>query len=47
VSALLFYIGFMMAGWTNQKRALHDMICDTRVIYGRAEDPPPLAEIFD
>jgi uncharacterized RDD family membrane protein YckC len=47
VSALPFYIGFMMAGWTDQKKALHDMICDTRVIYGRAEDPPPLAEIFD
>src|SRR5579883_2889739 len=47
VSALTLYIGFMMAGWTAQKKALHDMICNTRVIYGRAEDAVPLAEIFD
>jgi uncharacterized RDD family membrane protein YckC len=47
VSALTLYIGFMMAGWTAQKKALHDMICNTRVIYGRAEDALPLAEIFD
>lgn len=26
-------IGFMMAGWTKEKRAFHDSICDTRVIY--------------
>ena len=25
-------IGFMMAGWDEEKRALHDRICDTRVI---------------
>ena len=47
VSALTLYIGFMMAGWTNQKKALHDIICDTRVIYGRAEDAVPIGEIFD
>lgn len=34
-SIIPFGIGYMMAGWTNQKKALHDMICDTRVIYGR------------
>lgn len=26
-------IGFMMAGWDSEKRALHDMMCDTRVVY--------------
>jgi uncharacterized RDD family membrane protein YckC len=46
LSALPFYIGFMMAGWTDQKKALHDLICGTRVVYGKATDPP-LAEIFD
>jgi uncharacterized RDD family membrane protein YckC len=35
VSALIFGIGYLMAGWTDQKKALHDMICDTRVVYGR------------
>jgi len=27
-----FYIGYMLAGWTSQKCALHDLMCDTRVI---------------
>jgi len=32
VSAAPFLIGYMMAGWTDQKCALHDYMCDTRVI---------------
>lgn len=32
LSTLILGIGFMMAGWDEQKRALHDRICDTRVI---------------
>ncbi len=32
LSGLILGIGFMMAGWDEQKRALHDRICDTRVI---------------
>jgi uncharacterized RDD family membrane protein YckC/DNA-directed RNA polymerase subunit RPC12/RpoP len=35
VSALICYIGFMMAGWDSEKRALHDRICNTRVIYAQ------------
>ena len=31
----LGWIGFVMAGFDSQKRALHDMICDTRVIHVR------------
>ena len=34
-SGLLFGIGYMMAGWTDQKKALHDIICGTRVVYGK------------
>ncbi len=34
-SALPLGIGYMMAGWTKEKTALHDMICGTRVIRGR------------
>lgn len=35
ISGMILYIGFMMAGWDDQKRALHDRICDTRVIYAK------------
>src|SRR3954449_8355776 len=29
LSSLILMIGFMMAGWTRRKQALHDIICDT------------------
>lgn len=32
LSGLILLIGFIIAGFDSQKRALHDMICDTRVI---------------
>jgi uncharacterized RDD family membrane protein YckC len=32
LSGLILLVGFIMAGFDSQKRALHDMICDTRVI---------------
>jgi uncharacterized RDD family membrane protein YckC len=32
LSALILYIGFMMAGWTPRKQALHDMLADTLVV---------------
>lgn len=32
ISAIILYIGFMMAGWTERKQALHDMIAGTMVI---------------
>lgn len=35
LSAIILYIGYIMAGFDAQKRALHDMICDTRVIKTR------------
>ncbi|MGO9026592.1 MAG: RDD family protein [Beijerinckiaceae bacterium] len=35
VSALPFYIGFMMIGWNKEKKGIHDMICETRVVYGK------------
>ena len=40
-------IGFFMVGWTRQKTALHDLVCGTRVVYGRprAEIPFPRAGI--
>jgi uncharacterized RDD family membrane protein YckC len=33
LSGLILYIGYMMAGWDDQKRALHDRLAETRVIY--------------
>lgn len=35
VSALILAIGYIMAGFDSEKRALHDRVCDTRVIYAR------------
>jgi uncharacterized RDD family membrane protein YckC len=32
VSGLILYIGFMLAGWTERKQALHDMMADTLVV---------------
>lgn len=34
VSSLTLLIGYIMAGFDEEKRALHDRICDTRVIHG-------------
>lgn len=35
LSRMIFYIGFIIAFFDDQKRALHDHICDTRVIQNR------------
>ncbi|MGC2422041.1 MAG: RDD family protein [Candidatus Acidiferrales bacterium] len=35
VSAMILAIGYIMAGFDEEKRALHDRVCDTRVIYKR------------
>lgn len=32
LSGIILYIGYIMAGFDSEKKALHDMICDTRVI---------------
>ena len=34
-SALILYIGFIMAGFTEKKQALHDMIAGTLVVYAK------------
>ncbi|OZB61908.1 MAG: transporter [Lysobacterales bacterium 13-68-4] len=36
ISAIILFVGFMMAGWTQRKQALHDMIASTLVLNGRA-----------
>jgi uncharacterized RDD family membrane protein YckC len=35
LDGLTLYIGFVMIGWTREKTALHDIICGTRVVYGK------------
>ena len=36
VSAFILLIGYIMAGFDEEKRALHDRVCDTRVVYKRS-----------
>jgi uncharacterized RDD family membrane protein YckC len=33
LSSLICLIGFIIAGFDSEKRALHDRICDTRVVF--------------
>jgi uncharacterized RDD family membrane protein YckC len=35
LSAMILLIGYIMAGFDDERRALHDRICDTRVIKSR------------
>jgi uncharacterized RDD family membrane protein YckC len=35
VSGIILGIGYIMAGFDDEKRALHDRVCDTRVVYKR------------
>ncbi|MBA3030919.1 MAG: RDD family protein [Desulfobacteraceae bacterium] len=33
ISAIIFFIGYIMAGFDTEKRAMHDRICSTRVVH--------------
>jgi uncharacterized RDD family membrane protein YckC len=35
LSAIILFVGYLMAAFDDEKRALHDRICDTRVIKAR------------
>ena len=35
LSMIILCIGYIMAGFTKEKTALHDLIADTRVVYGK------------
>ena len=37
---MILMIGYIMAGFDSEKRALHDMICDTRVIKADSSAAP-------
>lgn len=38
LSGMTFLVGYVMAAFDDEKRALHDFICDTRVVKGARED---------
>lgn len=38
LSGLLFLVGYVMAAFDEEKRTLHDYMCDTRVVKGPRED---------
>jgi uncharacterized RDD family membrane protein YckC len=33
LSGMIMMIGYIMAGFDDEKRALHDRICNTRVVF--------------
>src|SRR5579863_4555506 len=35
LDGMTLYVGFMMIGWTREKTGLHDIVCGTRVVYGK------------
>ena len=35
VSGIIFGIGYLMVAWTREKTALHDLMTNTRVLYGK------------
>lgn len=41
ISALILLVGFMMAGWTQRKQGLHDMIAGTLVWKAQSPDQVP------
>ena len=45
-SSLILGIGFLMIGWNEEKKGLHDMICKTRVVHGRLQ-PRNVATVFE
>lgn len=45
LSSVIFNIGFMLAGWTGRRQALHDMICGTVVVFREVEPGRPLPTV--
>ena len=41
LSGMILFIGFLMVAWTQRKQGLHDMICSTLVLNGRASEFKP------
>jgi uncharacterized RDD family membrane protein YckC len=45
LSGLIFAIGFMLAGWTQKKQALHDMLANTFVVFNDVQPGQPLPTV--
>jgi uncharacterized RDD family membrane protein YckC len=45
LSGLIFAIGFMLAGWTARKQALHDMLAGTLVVFRDVQPGHPLPTV--
>jgi len=45
LSGLIFAIGFMLAGWTERKQALHDMLAGTLVVFHDVRPGQPLPTV--
>ena len=45
ISGMVLYIGFMLAGWTARKQALHDMMANTFVVFGDVKPGQPLPTV--
>jgi len=45
VSALIANVGFMLAGWTERKQALHDMMASTFVVFRDVQPGQPLPSV--
>jgi uncharacterized RDD family membrane protein YckC len=37
LSTIIFFAGYVMAAFDDEKRSLHDYLCDTRVVIGERE----------
>jgi len=45
LSGIILSIGFMLAGWTARKQALHDMIANTLVVFDTVQPGQPLPTV--
>jgi uncharacterized RDD family membrane protein YckC len=41
LSNITFYVGYIIAGFTEKKQALHDMVADSLVVVGKTNDSRP------
>ncbi|MEO7063089.1 MAG: RDD family protein [Dokdonella sp.] len=45
ISTMIFDIGYMLAGWTERKQALHDMIASTLVVFRDVQPGQPMPTV--
>jgi len=45
LSSLILNIGYLMAGWTERKQALHDQLAGTLVVFGAVQPGQPLPTV--